>query len=193
VACLVIPANLLLENVTALWKQAEAEATRCDSQQQQHTLKCPFSWVSGLSLQQNNQTWVQEYFQQRASEWEGWELANDGGKVGFVPTKSVGSHMTLDFSFSETIRTVTVFIMKSYGDNWANSAIRVKTSKSKGQNQWLELNSKDIVGFHNKNTSEMYTEEIYLPEPIVRGESLRLRAQLTGGKTFKLMGLAVCS
>ena len=50
-----------------------------------------------------------------------------------------------------------------------------------------------MLGTHNKNTSEMYTEEIILDSPIAAGKKLQLEAKLVGGETFKIMGLAVCS
>jgi hypothetical protein len=90
--------------------------------------------------------------------------------------------------------------MKSYGPKWQGSRLRVHTwlyndstdSNSNGID-WEELNVKEMVGFHDKNTSEMYTEAIELTKPIERGTSLRLGAELVGGTMFKLMGLAVCS
>jgi hypothetical protein len=39
----------------------------------------------------------------------------------------------------------------------------------------------------------MYTEEIILKDPIGPGEILQLEAALSGGTTFKIMGLAICS
>ena len=64
---------------------------------------------------------------------------------------------------------------------------------SSTDSSWEPMNVREMVGFHDKNTSEMYTEAIELTEPIERGGSLRLDAQLIDGTTFKLMGLAVCS
>jgi hypothetical protein len=63
--------ELLLEDVTQLWQQDSLKrqskvaaalmtttaATTCDGKAAT-TTKCPFSWVSGLSLQQNNKTWM---------------------------------------------------------------------------------------------------------------------------------------
>ncbi len=50
-----------------------------------------------------------------------------------------------------------------------------------------------MLGTHNKNTSEMYTEEIILDKPVGAGEKIQLEATLVGGETFKIMGLAVCT
>jgi hypothetical protein len=69
--------------------------------------------VSGLSLQQNNITFIQEYFRHQSSIWEGWELSEDGDKIGFIPSeitqgqangKNSGQLMVLDFQYSQKIR-----------------------------------------------------------------------------------------
>jgi lysophospholipase L1-like esterase len=185
--------NLLIEDVTALWKHSQDEVA-CDSQEQHHhEVKCPFSWISGLSLQQNNQTWIKEYFQRRASLWEGWQISDDGGKLGLVPTNGTTSQLVLDFSFSQPIRAVTFFIMKSYGEKWEGSRLEVRLKSQEQSNVWKDIQVREMVGFHGKNTSEMYTEAFKLSQPIPVGSSLRLGAKLVGGTTFKLLGLAVCS
>ena len=201
--------DLLLEDVTSLWRQSAAN----DQQQQQsyststcsddestphqnHKVKCPFSWVSGLSLQQNNITFIQEYFRHQSSTWEGWELSEDGDKIGFIPsaiTKTSGKNssqsMVLDFQYSQKIRSITFFFMRSYGTKWIDSELKAKVWSSNHQ----LLEERNMLGTHNKNTSEMYTEEIILSKPVDAGERLQLEAKLIGGETFKIMGLAVCS
>jgi lysophospholipase L1-like esterase len=183
--------ELLIESVTALWKNSKDEAA-CDSQER-HQVKCPFSWISGLSLQQNNQTWIKEYFQQRASLWKGWEISSDGGKMGLVPTNGTGSQLVLDFTLSQPIRAVTFFIMKSYGEKWEGSRLEVRVKSQEQKDVWKDIQVREMVGFHAKNTSEVYTEAFELSKPIPVGSSLRLGAKLVGGTTFKLLGLAVCS
>ena len=190
----VLTKDLLIEDVTSLWKEAEENTKACESREDstQYSARCPFSWVSGLSLQQNNQTFVEEYFKKKASVWNGWVLGNDGGKIGFVPTKTNASEMELEFLFSQTIRSVTLFFMKSYGAKWQNSELQVRTRRlqSEGPNV---VDERRLLGFHGKNTSEMYTEAIELSEPIPAGAGLKVGVKLVGGTTFKLMGLAVCT
>jgi hypothetical protein len=204
--------DLLIEDVTQLWRQdslkRQSKATAllptstnsCDGKAAT-TTKCPFSWISGLSLQQNNKTWIDAYFRNRASTWQGWQLGDDGGKVGFVPTQPKNNSIVLDFvNVAQPIQSVTLFIMKSYGPKWDGSRLRLQTwlrndntDSNSNVINWEELNAKEVVGFHDKNTSEMYTEAIELTKPIERGTSLRVGAELVGGTMFKLMGLAVCS
>jgi len=200
--------DLLLEDITSLWKQS---ATKDQQQQSNITLtcsdqnhedssssqiKCPFSWVSGLSLQQNNITWIDEYFRHQSSTWEGWELSEDGDKIGFIPSvtsrasgKNSSQLMVLDFEYSQKIRSVTFFFMKSYGTKWINSELEAKIWSSNHQ----LLEERIMLGTHKKNTSEMYTEEIVFNKPADSGDRLQLEVKLIGGETFKIMGLAVCS
>ena len=192
--------SLRIEDVSNRWKNDAASMAPCDpeklqSKHHQHN-KCPFSWVSGLSLQQNNQTWIQEYFQRHATTWDGWVLGNDGGKLGFTPT-SLGqtnpSKMVLEFTFPQTIRSLTLFYMKSYGEKWKSSQLEFEVSLVKGTGQATVLEGRSLAGVHAKETSEMYTEEIKLSEFVTVGTKLRTEAHLTSGNMFKIMGLAICS
>lgn len=204
----VLTKELLLQDVTALWQEQVAEqtsrqehhhstmcATGDDSENGHPTLvKCPFSWVSNLSLQQNNKTWIREYFERQSSTWKGWELSDDGGKIGFVPNISGGaiSQMVLDFQFPhQDIRSITLFFMKSYGPKWRDSQLEARLFAADQPS--VVLDKRDLFGTHAKNTSEMYTEEIVLTEPVGADQKLQLEARLMGGETFKIMGLAVCS
>lgn len=85
--------------------------------------------------------------------------------------------------------------MKSYGDKWANSELEAKiwSVPSKNPHDKILLEERKMLGTHNKNTSEMYTEEIILDKPVGAGEKIQLEATLVGGETFKIMGLAVCT
>ena len=53
--------------------------------------------------------------------------------------------------------------------------------------------STNLYGFHDKRTSEMYTESIELPTTVTANDGLRLSISLVNGTTFKIMGLAICS
>jgi hypothetical protein len=193
----VLTKDLLLEDVTSLWRRSEADYFKCRAEgddEGKHATKCPFSWVSGLSLQQNNETWINEYFRGRASTWMNWYLSKDGGKIGFIPAPSDPRELVLDFSFSQTIRSVTMFYMKSYGAKWEKSELRLSVRQAgKEEELLLLLADMSLFGFHAKNTSEMYTEEIKLSKPVSANERFHVKATLVGGSTFKVMGLAVCS
>lgn len=195
----ILTPELRLDNVTDEWKALSdreddlLQAVDCRDASYSST-KCIFSWVSGLSLQQNNQTWIEELFAVHETSPTKWSLEDDGGKLGLVPSK-VGDCTVLEFSnLKQPIGSITFFTLKSYGSNWENSRLRVETSgRMRAQSPWEDLAEHFFAGIHSKNTSEMYTEEIALPYPIPAGGSLRLRYTLVGGTTFKIMGLAVCT
>lgn len=206
--------DLLLEDITTLWRE-QSSAT---NDEEQHLMvsatssckidqnykngvsatarvKCPFSWVSGLSLQQNNVTWIKEYFEDQSSTWEGWTISEDGDKIGFIPStgtkNGASARMILDFSYSQKIQSITFFFMKSYGTKWQNSELEAKVWSVQTTQTLLE--ERNMFGTHNKNTSEMYTEEMILSKPVDAGEKIRVEINLVGGEMFKIMGLAVCS
>lgn len=87
--------------------------------------------------------------------------------------------------------------MKSYGTKWKDSELEAKIRSLPSSNEegsiGLLLQERKLLGTHDKNTSETYTEEILLDDPIDAGEKIQLEATLVGGETFKIMGLAVCS
>ena len=168
-------------------------------------IRCPFSWVSGLSLQQNDEKYVQHLFDnytvpsKLTSSSSTWKLVSDGGKLGFAPSK-IGDAVQLQFdNLPKAISTVTFFFLKSYGPKWENSQVTVSIAKREAIqdaiNDWQPLlnTPHQLAGFHGKETSEMYTEPIALSRKVLAGEALRITYELTGGQTFKLMGLAVCS
>jgi hypothetical protein len=203
--------TLSLEHVSHAWNRAAQEQaiaktdssplSLASSSTCSAPLRCPFSWVSGLSLEQNNKTYVQQLFDAHAVPGavttSSWKLSDDGGKLGFVPSK-IGDSVQLQFDqVPQVITTVTFFILKSYGPKWENSqvtvniATRTKTESSSWQP--LLTSPRHLEGIHGKETSEMYTEPIVLPRAVPTGDGLRVTYELTGGQTFKLMGLAVCS
>jgi hypothetical protein len=80
--------------------------------------------------------------------------------------------------------------MKSYGEKWASSEVSLSIERQL-QQRWSDA-SKPITlfGFHNKTTSEMYSETILFEPSTTR--QLRVSLTLTGGSTFKVMGVAAC-
>ena len=160
--------------------------------------KCIFSWVAGINNMSRNKTFVEEYFDKvRDVETTKWKLSDDGDKLGYVPS-SVGDTEILTFArTTQTLRSITFFNMKSYGQRWEGSKITVQTEMmaTNDGSIWQLLDRHEFDGFHAKNTSEMYTEPITLSRAISPGESLRIRYESSGvmGTTFKIMGLAVCT
>ena len=106
--------------------------------------------------------------------------------------------MKLEFwNLTQPIRTITLFTMRSYGDKWADSTVKVVISTAAAANDekvdWKTAVEKEMIGFHDKHTSEMYTEPIQLLDPVRLGEGLKITITLIRGTTFKIQGMAVCS
>lgn len=187
--------HLSLENITELWRQQSlpsqdmAWSSASSSCDKQRAVRCPFSWVSSLNQQQKNVTYVREYFGQRMASNEGWNLITDHGKLGYVPVGGRNSSLTLEFlDLTQPIRTVTLFIMKSYGPRWAGSRLNVAVVQGE-----TKLLTHTLEGFHDKHTSETYAESLQLERTILPLKPFRLLMELVDGETFKLMGVAVCS
>jgi len=181
--------TLLLDDISERWlNQTDGSVCR-------DTRRCPFSWVSGLSLQQNDKTWILDYFAARTMKvpnQKPWELVDEGGKIGFM-AQGVGNRWALEFlNLPRPIQTVSIFYLRSYGDKWQDSRASISLSAKTNGEQWMPLGeSLELLGSHSKNTSEMYSKELdFLP--VLAGGALRIVFELRSGSTFKLMGLAVC-
>lgn len=189
--------TLNLEFISEIWlsssNEISASTTSCDYAS---GARCIFSWVGGLSLQQNNLTRIEEIFSVPSKEFNGWKLVNQNDKIGYMPSRGVGDKMVLEFhQLVQPIESITLFILKSYGSLWEGSQLTVSVSEKPAASaqSWEFLTSQDLSGIHPKNTSETYPETVFLPEPIAVGSSLQLRLELTGGTTFKIVGIAVCT
>ena len=185
--------SLNLEFLSDGWRSdASAAASQvCDAKAPRK--RCIFSWISGLSQQQKNMTYIGQMFQSHATTSQGWSIVDESDKVGYVPTK-VGDKMVLEFTnLLQPIQSVNFFIMKSYGEKWAGSRVSASVAQKSKGTDWTTLSSLEMVGVHGKNTSEIYPQTISLPNPVPVDSSLQVSYELVGGKTFKLMGLAVCS
>jgi len=197
--------NLSLKKVTDLWRSKNPKSSsglRDGSCAAKDNTRCPFAWILGVPINgKEGIEVVKEYFAHHVVDYGGWDLMDDNnkGKYGWVPAEGrIGSEIKLEFhAFLQPIRSVTLFTMKSYGDKWANSTIRVQLStlpiNSDGNKEWSVLSSADLYGFHDKKTSEMYTESMELTRVAAAKDHLRLSITLINGTTFKIMGLAICS
>ena len=143
-------------------------------------------------------------------------------KFGWSPVNGViGEAVTFQFNredyAADRLQSVTLFFLKSYGEKWENSTATVSverrvvqvvgtSSKSAEKGEWISALEvpHELTGTHDKQTSETYTETVsFLPPPPVDNDGnertmsaittdVRVTLTLTRGKTFKLMGIAVC-
>jgi hypothetical protein len=180
--------NLTLDEVSDRWQQESPQA-ECSN------ATCSFSWVSGLPRKKPKQ--IRNLFKEFLVQPATWELQEDHGKLGWMPASPVNNPvMTMQFSFDPkqpSLQSITLFFMKSYGPKWVGSEATVQIA-TKDVDGWKPVASQILTGTHDKNTSETYSETMRLERPVNTATSpLRIAIRLTGGSTFKLMGVAVCS
>jgi hypothetical protein len=206
-----LTAELKLDDVTDRWRDESAKKPQrdCHATTTRTTTdkRCPFSYVSGIMDHDDSRKTVesiQKYFSTVlvTNEWKLLDDTGRGSKYGWFPPNHTNTAdvppMIMDFNFphhSEPIRTVTFFILKSYGYKWKDSTVQVDV-QARERDPWQKVVTNfTMTGFHDKKTSEMYTEKVELPTPIPvnNGMSMRATIRLTRGSTFKLMGIAVCS
>ncbi|GAX24003.1 hypothetical protein FisN_26Lh068 [Fistulifera solaris] len=172
--------DLTLEQVTDLWRSNETKSSSACS------TKCPFVWVSGLSLHHPPLSAKAEYraiqsLFQKVLVSSSWTLMDDtkrGDKLGWMPD-SLGSKMVLQLPTTAPTQ-MTLFYLKSYGPKWEHSTVQVSMESMEGPHSF------SLTGFHDKKTSEMY---IHTVEP---GTYSKMTVKLVQGTTFKLMGVAMC-
>jgi hypothetical protein len=201
--------DLLIEQVSDQWQKqaaariavpADCSAIFVDDDGTTRR-RCPFSWLSGLGIDpaRDNIEEAVKYFEPYLVKPSGWDLLDDSppnkrikAKYGWMPaatnTSTISRDFVLEFPFEgEPIKSLTLFVLKSYGDKWENSTAEV-TVQSLSDSK--EIITHTMVGYHDKETSEMYTEEVKLPIPTTR---LRVIVRLIKGGTFKIQGIALCS
>jgi hypothetical protein len=178
-----------LEHVSAIWRN-ESTIEPNDSGTCQD--RCVFHWLSAIDDTQDDPKYIKALFDKHIVANTGWKLTEDHPKPGWMPgLGQIGASLTLEFVLQQPVQTVTMFSMRSYG-NWEGSHALVQVS-IKEKDSSSALASRELVAFHEKHTSEIYTEEFKLTRRADVHEVLRVNTTLTRGYKFKIMGLAVCS
>ncbi|KAL7466029.1 hypothetical protein ACHAXS_006361 [Conticribra weissflogii] len=91
------------------------------------------------------------------------------------------------------VNSVTVFYLRSYGEKWADSNARFTVSKIDGNNNDEVLSTCEIAGVSEDQHSLTLSQELQLSHTVHKGNSLRMKVDLIGGNTFKIMGLMICT
>jgi hypothetical protein len=202
--------TLLLDSITQDWKTRELGVMQLQNatiacpdsnngKPARHKPPCVFSWVGGLSHEQNDLDWVLQRFRNHlvnstdtngameAMAKAGWGLSNDGNKLGWVPLTGSNDSMVLRFSLTYPIRTIALFHLKSYGEKWDNSTAEIEVQVNRRRRHVVSLK-----GYHDKQTTETYTYKHELTPSVPAGATLQITIRLFAGSTFKLTGLAIC-
>jgi len=186
----VLTSSLTVGDLSGQWRTNETEDVKCMPIDEKDIKGCALNWVSGIS------TSPEKALEPFIVNNSGWSFIKDHGKLGLVP-EGIKSTMTLEFHNStHPIRSVTLMTMKSYGDRWTNSSVRVQAFEIQ-QNKIIEgfplpIASIHVLGFHDSETSVSYKSTIPINIDAIKS-SLQLTVELVGGSTAKIMGLTVCS
>lgn len=155
---------------------------------------CLFSWVVYMERFLDKPKGLNNKLKPYLVSNDGWSAEADNNKLGWVPSSGLGSKFTLEFKkVAQPVQMMTWMIMRSYGEKWDGSKLKVEAWSGDKL-----LASDEIVGFHDKKTSETYNIKMKLIDPessspgISPGSDLKVTFELVGGTTFKISGMAIC-
>jgi len=191
-------ANTTLDNISSNW-HGKAQSTLFDLSTCEKAItrieRCVFSWVGGLERFFEKPEHLEKRMKPVLVSNEGWKASADSGKLGYeATTNRAAFEMKLELKELE-VQTLNFMVMTSYGEKWDGSKVRVevyvdRSPKEKAKNP---IKSMDIVGFHDRRTSETYNYKLDLDnDTVLPKDVLRVRITLIGGSTFKFMGMAFC-
>lgn len=183
-----------------LWKSSAqcAKEGKAANEDEPIEKPCMYSWVVGLERFLDKTQNLEGKLKPQITSNNGWSAANDNSKLGWVPAGN-GSKFTMEWkSVTQPVRALTLLIMRSYGEKWEGSKLKVQI----WSNEKL-MSSDEIVGFHDKHTSETYnvkmkigvidsSEQSAVDKEVPVGSDLKITFELVGGTTFKISGMAIC-
>lgn len=187
-----------LNHISYEWQSAEMDILNLNFNPSQcsdptgsdvNVISCPFSWT--YYLFKENKGSILKTLHSYINTNDGWYQIEEG-KIGLVPNK-IDAKLNMEFNVTSSMKVLNFMFMKSYGEKWAESKIKVDAfvirNGQEGEHQEAE-----IEGFHMKNTSEVYTTKVKLDDKgALKGNKLHVNIQLVGGSTFKLMGMMFCA
>jgi hypothetical protein len=168
---------------------------------------CPFAFMSSNLGTTRSVASLNEYLApytllktgETTPGWQGEDDLNDNGpnEIGVVPTKGVGSKITLHTSnLTAPVRLVTIHYMKSYGPDWGTSIANFKLSvlDDAGENKSAVMyeTSFNLTGWNDQQTSIAYEVDLS-NTPAQVGKSIELEVTLLQGIKFKIMAILMCS
>ena len=181
--------DLEKEHKEALLKRATMECPAIG------TDLCPFAWI-GKSIRngapknstQGRDKAIAPILLSKGS----WKYAFEKHE-GWVPQDGEAP-LVLQMKVSQPIRKITFFVMQSYGEKFEGSqASAVVALKNSTGTEFSLLKGTILSGYHNRTTSETKPIRLTLDDTITVDSLLKIELWLTGGTTFKLMGLTICS
>jgi hypothetical protein len=153
---------------------------------------CSFAWVAMRPKKEEMGHFQQiDSIVQHKKGWDyvtSWQSTKNGlyGKTNGVILLNVTDP-------TRPVNTVYLIYMKSYTKKWEGS--RVEASVFLGSTESAPVALIELSGFHEKRTSEFFTEQLQFNVPStnqIQG-SVLLQLKMIGGHTFKIGGLSFCN
>jgi len=129
---------------------------------------------------------------------DGWKTEYDmstgrARKPGFIAKKKGAVLQFNLFDLSIPLNMLTIQYLRSYGETWEGSQVLITVRRKKNLPDWTETTTTHLSGIHDEKTSITYDAEIHFPHEIEMGSDVQVEIQLTGGTTFKIIGMMLCS
>lgn len=158
--------------------------------------RCLFSWIGGMERSFEQPKHLEKRMKPVRVSNDGWKASADNNKLGYEATKN-GATFEIKLPVLEEsleIQTLNFMVMTSYGEKWKDSkiAVNVYIDRAGTRNETI-VKTMDILGYHDRNTSETYNYKLDLEgDTALPKDILRMKITLVGGSTFKIMGMAMC-
>lgn len=166
---------------------------------------CSYYWMVHKATEVRRSKHVKALIRQVSIFNNGW--VSEGNPIrpprpGWVAQKQNASFGIRVTAKEFPIRKVTIHYMKSYGNKWKDSRLRVHfyASDKGGAAASVESSNSSaslvdvpltLEGFHDSNTSVQYHTTFDVDAAV--GASLAASFTLIGGTTFKIIGMFFCS
>jgi len=187
--------------VTKIWQEAETISTitaeaknysKCDVKAKLYMPRyCLYAWI-GNGVEKDKV--IKSRIEGSTFEIDHWAYSKDHSKIGFRAEQANASFSMRFSNIDHPVLTLNFMTMTSYGKDWEGSKIHIDATVIPKDTQGLKKDSAsiDILGYHDKNTSEIFVHQLKLKEEAVVGDELLIHIRLTDGVTFKITGMAFC-
>ena len=195
----------MLEKISPEWSDlAKSRQEKCSDENQAKQFSgtpCVFAFIAGPEGYTSSKGKLEGYLRSFRTQVDGFECQDDmkdgwSRKLGYVATKT-GASVTFEMKdIQRDVRYIMLDYLKSYGDKWANSQARFTASvMRKGEEAYKEVYQFTLDGFHDATASITYSTKEDIGETTMAkvGDNFRLRIELIGGTTFKIMGMMFCN
>ena len=192
--------GIFLEDISDFWEKSAAEfkARNCSNSTNQVAAAppCMFAWISGMEGRTRFVRQLQKYLKPYQKRMDGWSIKNDmslgwSRKLGIEVVQPDGIMEFELANLAQPIRKFEFNSIKSYGDKWMGSKVKIFITSSDQKTTYLD--GVEVTGFHESKSSITYTSTFDLSTEAPVGSSVNIRVQMVNGTSFKVMGMMACS